>query len=779
MTVCQLNLTAQVKEIFSGHLKLGGTNPRGERISFTNYYVERNGKPWLPVMGEFHYSRFTRKYWEEELLKMKACGIDIVATYIFWNHHEEEQGVFDWSKDRDLREFIRLCGKHKLYAVIRIGPFCHGEARNGGFPDWLYGKPYPVRSNDERYLKDVERLYREIAAQIDGLLFKQGGPIIGVQLENEFMASGAPWDTTFCMGVEAVPAGSGGEEHMRILKRIALECGIDAPFFSCTAWDSPVVQDEFLPMLGGYAFFAWEDHVDEEQEPSDNYLFRDLHSFSCRNNYDSTRYPVACCEIGGGMLVYYLNRPVVPPESVEAMSVCKLGSGVNMIGYYMFHGGSNPVGKRSYLHEYRCPRISYDYQAPIREFGQLALSYRLLKRLFMFLHQFGEALAPMQTVLPDYANRILPGDNVTLRFAARTDGRSGFVFLNNYQDHVEMRDQEGIQIRLQLENETIVIPRGCSITLEKHASAILPFQMNLDGVLLKYATVQPLTRLFVNGELYYFFFAVRGIEPEFAFANDAFCELTCAESAGTVIQHSDMTIVRVFPGTGSLLTVTSVDGTKVQLVTLTQEQSLGFWKTDLFGRERIVLSEADLLFVEGRLQLHRTAQPALDFALFPAPDFPIFAEGVRLQPKQDGLFASYRIRMDEQSIAIQIVRLDASRVIVRFPEGVLSSVNDLFLRINYAGDVGSAYIDGQLVADHFHNGTVWEIGLKKFCSRLDGGEMVLHVSGRNENGGKAFTTSMAAFQFASGHEDPNNKRIHSVEAVVEYRILVGAAILAE
>ena len=106
-----LDLTNPQKEIFSGHLKLGGSNPQGQTVSFTNYYMEMNGKPVLPVMGELHYSRYPRKYWEEEIRKCKAGGIDIIPTYVFWNLHEEEQGVFDWSGDRDLRRFVELCAK--------------------------------------------------------------------------------------------------------------------------------------------------------------------------------------------------------------------------------------------------------------------------------------------------------------------------------------------------------------------------------------------------------------------------------------------------------------------------------------------------------------------------------------------------------------------------------------------------------------------------------------------------------------------------------------------
>ncbi|MGH2345535.1 MAG: beta-galactosidase, partial [Chloroflexota bacterium] len=89
------------------HTKLGGQSPDGRSIAVTNYYIELDGKPALPVMGEFHFSRFPHRYWEDALRAIKAGGIDIVSTYVFWIHHEEREGVFEWSEDLDLRAFIQ------------------------------------------------------------------------------------------------------------------------------------------------------------------------------------------------------------------------------------------------------------------------------------------------------------------------------------------------------------------------------------------------------------------------------------------------------------------------------------------------------------------------------------------------------------------------------------------------------------------------------------------------------------------------------------------------
>ena len=171
--------------------------------------------------------------------------------------------------------------KHLDYRCCRIGPFAHGECRNGGLPDWLYGRAIPVRSNDERYLFYVRHYFAEIAKQVDGLLFKEGGPVVGIQIENEYMHAGAPWEVTFKQGREWVPAGSAGIEHLQLLKRLATQAGLEVPFYSCTGWGgSPVPADRFFPMQSAYAFTPWVLDPEFQQRPTGEFLFRDRHAQS-------------------------------------------------------------------------------------------------------------------------------------------------------------------------------------------------------------------------------------------------------------------------------------------------------------------------------------------------------------------------------------------------------------------------------------------------------------------------------------------------------------------
>ena len=106
--IYELSAPAKEKTIYTGHLKMGGSNPSGGNISVNSYYMSIDGKPVIPVMGEFHFTRYPRAQWEQEIVKMKAGGVNVLPTYIFWGLHEEEEGKFCWSGNKDLRLHTRL-----------------------------------------------------------------------------------------------------------------------------------------------------------------------------------------------------------------------------------------------------------------------------------------------------------------------------------------------------------------------------------------------------------------------------------------------------------------------------------------------------------------------------------------------------------------------------------------------------------------------------------------------------------------------------------------------
>ena len=416
-------------------------NPKGDRIGVNSQYLTFNGVPWLPVMGEFHYSRTPAEDWEPEILKMKAAGVQIISTYVIWIHQEQAEGVYDWSGQRDLRRFVQMCAKHGMYVYPRIGPWVHAEVRNGGLPDWVL-RNGPTRQNDPVYLREVDSFYKQIGGQLGGLLWKDGGPVIGVQIDNEYRDRGP----------------GRGDEHIRTLKRMAVDAGLDVPLYTATAWDNAVAPlDAVLPVFGGYPDAPWEGSP-KQLPPAELYAFRfnnrsagNMGAIGGNGQGPASAYqgtPFLTGEVGDGIEDTYVRRPVVSTDDIAAIDPVMLGSGVNLLGYYMFHGGRNPDGGNQTLQESQrtayptdVPVRSYDFQAPIGEFGQERESLRKLKLVHYFLADFGAELAPMTPRVPDVVPSN-PGDVSVPRVDARSSGDRGFVFFSNYVRHLVMPERK-------------------------------------------------------------------------------------------------------------------------------------------------------------------------------------------------------------------------------------------------------------------------------------------------------------------------------------------------
>lgn len=166
------------------------------------------------------------------------------------------------------------------------------------------------------------------------------------------------------------------------------------------------------------------------------------------------------------------------------------------------------------MNEQALPKMTYDYQSPLGEFGRVGESYDRIRTLSMFLEAYGEFLAPMGCVVPDGQHAITPENTMDLRWSVRQQDGSGFLFMNNYQDHVAMPDRD-IQLELHTSKGTASYPREGKMQLKSGMAAILPFHMNLNGMKIISATVQPLTRFMVNQELAAVFYAHEGMAPEY------------------------------------------------------------------------------------------------------------------------------------------------------------------------------------------------------------------------------------------------------------------------
>lgn len=654
------------------HLNMGGKNPKGEEINVTSRYFTRNGKPWIGVMGEFHFSRYSRENWHRELAKMKAGGITIVSTYLFWIYHEEIEGKMDFGGDNDIRAFIEECKDVGLDVVIRIGPWAHGECRNGGFPDWLLKKDYKLRDNNEEYLAVVKKWYQSIYNEVKGLFYKDGGNIIAVQIENEFVDNA---------------------EHLAKLKEIAVECGFIAPIYTVTGWNSAsgakIPVDEVVPVFGGYCEAPWENHMNR-LSPSPHYFFNRMRNDSAigtdliaKTQSDGwqlpyERYPFATCELGGGIEVTHHRRPIIKPMDIYAVSLVKLGDGNNLVGYYMYHGGTNKIGELSTFNETKAtgypndyPILSYDFQAPLSEYGEVREQYGLLNMLHMFVNDFGEEFAPMIAV--DSGNTVAADDTNSLRYGMRTNGKSGFVFVNHYQRLTELADIENAVISA----ENVEFP---PIDVKGEVSFFMPFNMKMGDSVLEYATAQPLCKC---GDTY-FFAEIPNIKAEYKFSKGSANIVTVPFENAKYMRKLNGTVYigggcNLYEENGQIHSVE--DG----------EYICQKWNGSEFETVKIVQSakqsNVEITGVEN------------------APFEPKYKEELCIG--------------GERELTWKKINVDGGYG---------------FAEIDYVGDVAQIYADGELVADDYYYGETWRVP----CKLLYGKECYMVISEMKEDFYKEF-----------------------------------------
>ena len=406
--------------------------PNGDRIDVTSKCLRLNGRPLIPLMGEMHYSRVPRGEWAKSLATMKEGGISIVSTYVFWNHHERKEGEWDFSGNRDLSAFLGEVKKAGLWSVVRIGPWAHSECREGGFPDWLVDKAYDwaggdakkarqlLRSRDARFLAETKKLFERVAREVAPHFWKNGGAVIGVQLENE---SRGPWP------------------YYQALKKLAVDAGYDVPMYTRTGWprlNGPETTfGEMIPLYGDYAEGFWDRELKSMPGAyKEAFLMRpartsaviateQLGAQKSEDAKGAEKYPYFTCELGGGMASSYHRRLLMEPMDAFALAVVKLGSGSNLPGFYMYHGGTNPTDFGVNMAESQrdrftnwndLPVVSYEFMAPVSEFGEPQFAYWMIKALADFCRENAEELA--------VADPVFTSEHETRR------GR--FVFHNDY-----------------------------------------------------------------------------------------------------------------------------------------------------------------------------------------------------------------------------------------------------------------------------------------------------------------------------------------------------------
>jgi len=270
-------------------------------------------------------------------------------------------------------------------------------------------------------------------------------------------------------------------------------------------------------------------------------------------SWDPSRTPYLTCELGWGIQVTGHRRPWISHDDVSALTLSKLGSGMNMPGYYMFHGGTNPVGRGGYTQESResgspndVPRLSYDFQTMIGEYGRIRRSALRNKLVYYFLRDFGDQLAPLEPLFPE-SSPTDPEDRENLRWSLRTEGTGGFLFINNHSRRQELPTRE-VEFLLRSSPGDLTFP---PLLIKPHTYGFLPFRMTLPSpggdILLNRATVQPVCRIPSEKSDSFFFHNFTG-EPgflEITLPGEETATLLTFPAGGREMALSDGTVIRV------------------------------------------------------------------------------------------------------------------------------------------------------------------------------------------------------------------------------------------
>ena len=310
-----------------------------------------NGKPFVVKAAEIHYPRIPREYWEHRIKMCKALGMNTICIYIFWNLHEQQEGVFNFTGQNNVAEFCRLAKKHGMYVIVRPGPYVCAEWEMGGLPWWLLKKKdIRLREQDPYFMSCVDRFEKNVAKQLAPLTIQHGGPIIMVQVENEY--------------------GSYGEDKAYVSQiRDTLRKYWDTPnakttLFQCD-WNSNFEKN-------GLDDLTWTMNFGTGAKIDDQFS---------RLRQLRPNAPLMCSEFWSGWFDKWGARHETRPAKDMVAGIDEMLSKGISFSLYMTHGGTSFGHWAGANSPGFAPDVtSYDYDAPINEYGEPTEKFWLLRK---------------------------------------------------------------------------------------------------------------------------------------------------------------------------------------------------------------------------------------------------------------------------------------------------------------------------------------------------------------------------------------------------------------
>ena len=331
-----------------------------------------DGQPFQIISGEMHPARIPLEYWRHRIMMAKAMGCNTISAYVFWNYHETEDGIFDFtSGNHNLSEFFKIVQEEGMWLILRPGPYVCAEWDLGGIPPYLLRNPdIKLRCMDPRYMAAAERYIAKLAEVIKPFLITKGGPLLMLQIENEY--------------------GSFGNDrnYLLRLKEVWASNGINIPTFT---GDGPTTKMLEAGTLPGSAV-----GLDSGSSPEDFALAGKI----------NPGVPVFSSETYPGWLTHWGEKWARPDTSELLKEVKFLLDNKKSFNFYVVHGGTNfdyTAGANSGGKGYEPDVTSYDYDAPINEQGQPTPKYMALRKLIGSYHPKGKILPP----IPDSVQAIV------------------------------------------------------------------------------------------------------------------------------------------------------------------------------------------------------------------------------------------------------------------------------------------------------------------------------------------------------------------------------------
>lgn len=328
-------------------------NPAQQSFKIQGDQFLLNGKPFQIISGEMHYERIPRAYWRARLKMAKAMGLNTIATYVFWNIHEPRPGQYDFSGNADLVQFLRDAQQEGLKVLLRAGPYSCAEWEFGGFPAWLMKNPQmgaALRSNNPIFMKPVEQWIMRLGKEVAPLQIGNGGPIIAVQIENEYGDFGS------------------SQAYMDHLHRIFLRAGFTKSLLY-TVNPSHALKNGYGEIPGVYAGVNFA-------PGNAKAAFHELETLRPGQPLFATEFWTGWFNHWG---LPYTSKPL-GPQVADLNYILRHGDSVNL---YMFTGGTSfgMMSGASWMdHRYEPDITSYDYGAPLDEAGHPTPAYYAFRR---------------------------------------------------------------------------------------------------------------------------------------------------------------------------------------------------------------------------------------------------------------------------------------------------------------------------------------------------------------------------------------------------------------